>query len=150
LPTNLYGPGDNFNPAQSHVIPALIHKFVEARDNNAESVEIWGTGKASRDFLFVEDAAEAIMLAAEKYERDEPLNLGSGQETTIAGLVHIIKELTGFEGEEKWDTSKPDGQPRRCLNTTAAKQALKWEAKTNLREGLQKTIEWYEENKCRL
>jgi GDP-L-fucose synthase len=145
LPTNLYGIGDNFNPVQSHVIPALIRKCVEAKAAAAASVEVWGTGNASRDFLYVEDAAEAILLAAEKYEWGEPLNLGSGQEVRIEVLLHHIMELAGYKGKVQWDRTKPDGQPRRVLDTRAAKALLGWTAKTPLREGLKRTIEWYEE-----
>ncbi len=144
LPTNLYGVGDNFNPAQSHVIPALIRKCVEAKMTDAPMVEVWGTGKASRDFLYVEDAAEAILLAAEKYEWGDPLNLGSGQEIRIEVLLHFITELVGYKGKVVWDRTKPDGQPRRVLDTRGAKGVLDWTAKTPLREGLKKTIEWYQ------
>lgn len=145
LPTNLYGPGDNFNPAQSHVIPALIRKCVESQITNAESIEVWGTGRASRDFLYVEDAAEAILLAAEKYEWGDPLNLGSGQEIKIDILLHHIMELTGYRGKVVWNRMQPDGQPRRVLDTRGAKEVLGWTAQTPLREGLKKTIEWYQE-----
>lgn len=145
LPTNLYGPGDNFNPAQSHVIPALIRKCVEAKMIGAESIEVWGTGSASRDFLYVEDAAEAILLAAQMYEWSDPLNLGSGQEIKINVLLDFIMELSGYKGKIKWDGTKPDGQPRRVLDTRGAKAALGWVAKTPLREGLKRTIEWYQE-----
>lgn len=144
LPTNLYGPGDNFNPAQSHVIPALIRKCVKAKAVAAEAVEVWGTGRASRDFLYVEDAAQAILLAAEKYEWGDPLNLGSGQEVRIEVLLHHIMELVGYKGKVVWDKTKPDGQPRRVLDTKGAKAVLGWTAQTPLREGLKKTIEWYE------
>lgn len=144
LPTNLYGIGDNFNPAQSHVIPALIRKCVEAKLEKRETVEVWGTGNASRDFLYVEDAAEAILLAAKEYELADPLNLGSGQEIKISMLLHHIKELVGYQGRVVWDDKKPDGQPRRVLDTRQAKAMLGWTAKTPLKEGLKKTIEWYE------
>lgn len=144
LPTNLYGPGDEFEPHRSHVIPALIRKCIEARDSGAETVEVWGSGTASRDFLFVEDAARAIILAAERYNRPEPLNLGSGQEVRIGSLVHFIQEATGFSGKIKWDVSQPDGQPRRGLDTLAARDALGWQAETPLKEGLRRTVEWYE------
>ncbi len=144
LPTNLYGIGDNFNPAQSHVIPALIRKCIEAKMMGAESVEVWGTGKASRDFLYVEDAAEAILLAAQMYEWGDPLNLGSGQEIRIEVLLHFIMELVGCKSKVVWDRTKPDGQPRRVLDTRGAKSVIGWAAKTPLREGLRRTIEWYQ------
>lgn len=144
LPTNLYGPGDNFDPVQSHVIPALIRKCVEAQSTNSETIEVWGTGNASRDFLYVKDAAQAILLAAQKYEWGEPLNLGSGQEVKIDMLLHHIMELVGYQGKVKWDKTKPDGQPRRVLDTRGAKEVLGWTAQTPLREGLKKTIEWYQ------
>ena len=143
LPTNLYGPKDNFNPVQSHVIPALIQKCVQAKMTLSEMVEVWGSGSATRDFLFVEDAAEAILLAAEHYNLGDPLNLGSGQETRIYMLLHHIMELVGYKGEVKWDNTKPDGQPRRVLDTRQAKLLLNWAAKTPLREGLKRTIAWY-------
>lgn len=138
LPTNLYGPGDNFNPEQSHVIPALIKKFCD----EPELVEVWGSGGASRDFLYVKDAVDGILLLAEKYNRGEPVNLGSGQETQIGVLVHYIVELTNFCGKIKWNRSKPDGQPRRVLRTWTAKD-LGWQAETPLRDGLKTTIEYY-------
>lgn len=144
LPTNLYGPGDEFEPVRSHVIPALIRKCLEARDSGAEAVECWGSGQASRDFLYVEDAVEGLLLAAEKYNRDEPLNLGSGDEVKISTLVYLIAQATGFQGQIKWDTSQPDGQPRRGLDTKAAKHALGWTAQIPLAEGLRRTVEWYE------
>ena len=140
---NLYGPGDDFNLENSHVIPALIRKFYE---NNNE-VEIWGTGKASREFLYVEDAADAIILAAEKYNQKGPVNIGSGQETTIKDLIEILVKLTNFKGKITWDTAKPDGQPRRCLDTSKASNEFGFKAKTSLEEGLKKTIEWYISNK---
>jgi len=143
LPTNLYGPGDQFSPDRSHVIPALIKKCVEAKAAAAE-IEVWGTGNASRDFLYVEDAAEAILLAAEKYDRGEPLNLGSGEEIRIHVLLYRIMELMGYEAKIKWDGSKPDGQPRRVLDSRAAREVLGWKARTLLTVGLKKTIEWYE------
>jgi len=143
LPVNLYGPRDNFDLESSHVIPALIRKFVEAVENNKKEVEVWGTGKASREFLYVEDAAEGILLAAERYNKPEPINLGAGFEIKIKDLVELIAELTGFEGEIRWDTSKPDGQPRRCLDTSKAKREFGFEAKIDFREGLGRMIEWY-------
>jgi GDP-L-fucose synthase len=143
LPVNLYGPGDNFNPASSHVIPALIKKCVDAINNGDKYIECWGTGKASREFIYAEDAAEGILLAAEKYNGSEPVNIGAGFEITIKELVEKIVKLTGFEGEIRWDASKPDGQPRRCLDTSKAKQMFGFEAKTKFDEGLKVTIEWY-------
>jgi len=143
LPVNLYGPRDNFDLENSHVIPALIRKFVEALENNKKEVEVWGTGNVSREFLYVEDAAEGILLATEKYNKPEPVNIGAGFEIKIEDLVELIAELTGFRGEIKWDTSKPDGQPRRCLDVSKAKKEFRFKAKTDFREGLEKTIEWY-------
>lgn len=143
LPTNLYGPGDNFNPARSHVIPALIRKCVQAVTDGESEIEVWGSGDASRDFLYVEDAAEAILLAAEKYDRPEPVNLGSGQEVRIGALVHYISQLTGFNGRIRWNSGRPDGQPRRVLNTWRARDELGWTARTDLLDGLARTIEWY-------
>lgn len=146
LPVNLYGPKDNFDLESSHVIPALIRKFVEATEKGQKEVEVWGTGQASREFLFVEDAAEAIILATEKYNKAEPVNLGTGKEITITDLVTMIAQLTNFDGETVWNTSKPDGQPRRCLDTSRAKKEFRFEAKTSFADGLQKTIEWYKQN----
>jgi GDP-L-fucose synthase len=143
LPANLYGPRDNFDLESSHVIPALIRKFMEAAKEDRGEVVVWGTGKASREFLYVEDAAEGILLAAEKYDKPDPVNLGTGKEITIRELSSLIAELTGFNGRITYDTMKPDGQPRRCLDTTGAKREFGFEAKTDLREGLRKTIEWY-------
>jgi len=143
LPANLYGPGDNFDPASSHVIPALIAKCVEAMEKGYDAVDVWGTGNASREFLYVEDAAEAIVLATERYNGAEPINIGTGREATIRELVDVIVRLTGFQGRVVWDPSKPDGQPRRCLDTSKAKQEFGFEAKTPLELGLQNTIEWY-------
>ena len=138
LPTNLYGVGDTFNPDQSHVIPALIKKFVD----NPDEVEVWGSGDASRDFLYVTDAVEGLLLLAEKYDRPEPVNLGSGEEIRIGVLVKLISDLTGFCGKIKWDRTKPDGQPRRGLRIWKAKQ-LGWSPKVELKDGLRQTIEWY-------
>jgi GDP-L-fucose synthase len=143
LPVNLYGPRDNFNPESSHVIPALIRKFTEALDDNKKEVVVWGTGKASREFLYVEDAARGIILATEKYDKSEPVNIGAGFEIKIKDLVELIAELTGFEGEIMWDSSKPDGQPRRCLDVSRAREEFGFEAKVDFREGLEKTIAWY-------
>ncbi|MEM2117719.1 MAG: GDP-L-fucose synthase [Candidatus Bathyarchaeia archaeon] len=146
LPVNLYGPRDNFDLESSHVIPALIRKFVDATSNKQDEVVVWGTGKASREFLYVEDAAEAIILATERYNKPDPINIGSGKEMTIRNLVNLIAELTGYKGKIVWDTSKPDGQPRRCLDTSKAKKEFGFEAKTDFREGLRRTIEWYKQN----
>ena len=143
LPVNLYGPGDNFNPASSHVIPALIKKFVEAVENGAKIVEVWGTGAASREFLYVDDAAEGIALAAERYNKPDPVNLGAGFEITIHDLATLIADLTGFTGEIVWDTTKPDGQPRRCLAVSRAEQEFEFRAKTSFEDGLKATVEWY-------
>jgi GDP-L-fucose synthase len=143
LPVNLYGPGDNFDPATSHVIPALIRKCLEAVEGGQDEVVVWGTGQASREFLYVEDAAEAVVLAAEHYHSPEPVNLGSGRELSIKELVELIAELTGFKGRLVWDSTKPDGQPRRCLETTRAEQAFGFRARTDFREGLKRTIDWY-------
>jgi GDP-L-fucose synthase len=143
LPVNLYGPGDNFNPASSHVIPALIKKFVEAVEESKENVEVWGTGAASREFLYVDDAAEGIALAAEHYDKPDPVNLGAGFEITIRDLATLIADLTGFTGEIVWDTTKPDGQPRRCLAVSRAEQEFGFQAKTSFEDGLKATVEWY-------
>ena len=143
LPVNLYGPGDNFDPEQSHVIPALIKKMFDAKLEKRKEVVVWGTGKATREFLYVEDAAEGIILATERYNKPEPVNLGSGFEISIKELAELIAELVGFDGEIKWDTTKPDGQPRRCLDTSKAKKEFGFKAKVDLREGLKRTIEWY-------
>jgi GDP-L-fucose synthase len=144
LPVNLYGPRDNFDPDTSHVIPALIRKAVEARNADLQSMEVWGTGSATREFLFVRDAARAIALATEHYDKPEPVNIGSGQEISIRDLATLICELCGFRGRIAWDASKPDGQPRRCLDTTRAAQEFGFRATTNFRDGLTETIEWYE------
>lgn len=146
LPVNLYGPRDNFDRRSSHVIPALIKKFIEARDEGSDEVVVWGTGKPTREFLYVEDAAKAIVLATEKYEKIEPVNLGCGMEISIKELAKKIKTLTGFEGKLVFDKSKPDGQPRRSLDTSKAKREFRFEAKTNFDAGLKKTIEWYKES----
>jgi GDP-L-fucose synthase len=144
LPVNLYGPGDNFDPATSHVIPALIRKVVEARDQGIDHLEVWGSGKASREFLFVRDAARAILLAADQYHSPEPVNIGAGQEITIADLARLICELCEFKGEIRWDPTQPDGQPRRCLDTTRAAKEFGFQASTPLRAGLLETIQWYQ------
>ena len=147
LPVNLYGPRDNFNPESSHVIPALIKKMVDAKLVGKTEVVVWGTGKASREFLYVEDAAEGVLLAAEKYARSNPVNLGVGKEITIKELVDLIAKLTGYAGKVIWDDTKPDGQPRRCLDTTKARKEFGFVAKTDLVEGLKKTIDWYSQNR---
>ena len=143
LPVNLYGPWDNFDPVTSHVIPALIRKCVEAAESGASHISCWGTGSASREFLYVDDAARGIVRAAEVMESPEPINLGTGQEISIRDLVTLIARLTGFAGEIRWDSSKPDGQPRRCLDTGRAKALLGWQAEVGFEEGLRRTIEWY-------
>ena len=144
LPTNLYGPSDNFNPASSHVIPALIKKCFDAMDEARTHIEVWGTGNVSREFLYVDDAARGIVLAAERYDAAEPVNLGTGLEITIRELVRLIAELSGFGGEIRWDPTKPDGQPRRCLDTTRARAAgLASRRRSTFTEGLRRTIEWY-------
>jgi GDP-L-fucose synthase len=143
LPVNLYGPGDNFDPKSSHVIPALIKKFYEAKLNNDNEVIVWGTGMATREFLYVEDCAEAVVLATEKYDKPDPVNIGAGFEISIKDLAEKIKDFIGFKGKIIWDSSKPDGQPRRCLDTTRAKEEFGFKAKTDFDEGLKKTIDWY-------
>ncbi|MBL7133899.1 MAG: GDP-L-fucose synthase [Phycisphaerae bacterium] len=143
LPVNLYGPGDNFDLATSHVIPALVRKFVEARRRGDKQVEIWGTGRVSREFFYVEDCARGIAMATQRYDGPEPVNLGAGFEITIEDLAEKIGRLTGFEGELVWDTSRPDGQPRRCLDTTRAKEYFGFEAQVSFDEGLRRTIDWY-------
>ena len=143
IPVNLYGPGDNFAPASSHVIPALIKKCADARAVNADHIDVWGTGSASREFLYVDDAAEGIVLAAELYDGGDPVNLGVGSEITIRDLVEVIARLTGFDGEFRWDPSKPDGQPRRALDTSRARQEFGFAASTSFEDGLRRTIDWY-------
>ncbi len=147
LPVNLYGPRDNFDLHSSHVIPALIRKCIEARDRGDAKIVAWGTGSASREFLYAPDCAEGLIRAMEQYDSPEPMNLGSGREITIKDLTELIAKLVGFKGVIEWDTTKPDGQPRRCLDVTRAKQALNWTADTPLEEGLRETIRWYEENR---
>lgn len=144
LPVNLYGPGDNFDPQSSHVIPALIKKAFEAKRSGAKEMVVWGTGKASREFLYVEDAARAIVLATKKYNKPEPVNIGSGTEITIKELANLIKDLVGFKGKLVWDTSQPDGQPRRCLDTSRALKEFGFRAQVPFEDGLRETIEWYE------
>ncbi len=147
LPVNLYGPGDNFDLESSHVIPALIRKCIDAVENKRDEIIVWGTGKPSREFLYVEDCAEGIILATERYNDPDPVNLGSGNEIRIKELVELIADLAGFQGKIIWDNTKPDGQPRRSLDTTKAKNNFGFEAKTPLPEGIRKTIEWYKSNK---
>jgi len=146
LPVNLYGPRDHFNTEDSHVIPALILKFIDAKEKGLDKIVAWGTGSASREFLYVEDAAQAIVLATEKYDKSDPVNLGSGKEVIIKDLVNMIKDMVGFEGEVVWDTSKPDGQPKRMLDVTKAEKEFDFKAKTDFEEGLYKSISWYREN----
>jgi len=143
LPVNLYGPGDNFDPEYSHVIPALIKKVFDAKEKGEKKILAWGSGKPTREFLYVEDAAEGIVLATEKYNKPDPVNLGAGFEISIKELAELICELAGFDGTIEWDTSKPDGQPRRRLDTSRAKKKFGFEAKTEFKEGLKRTIEWY-------
>jgi GDP-L-fucose synthase len=143
LPVNLYGPRDNFDLETSHVIPALIRKCIEAQKLGKKQIEVWGDGSPTREFLYVEDAAEGILLAAEKYNEPEPVNLGSGYEIPIKDLTEMIARLTGFEGELVWDTSKPNGQPRRGLDVTRARQAFGFQSGTSFEEGLRRTIEWF-------
>lgn len=144
LPVNLYGPRDHFDLENSHVIPALIRKCLEAKDRGDDSIDVWGTGQASREFLYVEDAAEGILKAAEEYDESEPVNLGAGFEIKIADLISRIARLTGYAGELRYDTSKPDGQPRRCLDVTRAREKFGFQAATSFENGLRKTIEWYD------
>jgi GDP-L-fucose synthase len=151
LPVNLYGPGDNFDPASSHVIPALIKKCIDAQRGQpakglVPELVVWGTGKPTREFLYVEDAAEGIVLATQKYNQPDPINLGAGFEISINDLVKLIVKLTGFRGKVVWDKTKPDGQPRRCLNTSRAQREFGFKAKIRFEEGLKKTIRWYREN----
>ena len=145
LPVNLYGPGDNFDPRSSHVIPALIKKCVDARESGADHIDVWGTGTATREFLYVDDAAEGIVLAAERYDGPEPVNLGTGQEITIQKLVALIAEATGFKGEIRWDPTKPAGQPRRVLDRSRAREKFGITAGTSFRDGLRSTVKWYME-----
>jgi len=147
LPVNLYGPRDNFNPASSHVIPALIKKCVDARDAGMDHIEVWGTGSASREFIYADDAAEGILLATEKYDSSEPVNIGAGFEISIRDLTDLIVRLTGFPGKVVWDASQPDGQPRRMLDTGRARERFGFQATTSFEEGLRQTIAWYEKNR---
>lgn len=147
LPVNLYGPGDNFNPASSHVIPALIRKFVQAKEAGEKEVVVWGDGSPTREFLYVEDAAEGIVMAAEGYNDSDPVNLGSGMEISIKELAEKISRMTGFEGKLVWDTEKPNGQPRRCLDTTRAWERFGFKAQMDFETGLQNTIDWFVKNR---
>ncbi|MBI3627204.1 MAG: GDP-L-fucose synthase [Candidatus Sungbacteria bacterium] len=149
LPVNLYGPGDNFDPVSSHVIPALIKKFVEAKESGSPYVEAWGTGTPTREFLYVDDAAEGIVKAAENYDGRDPVNLGSAFEISIKDLTGLIARLVGYKGKVRWDTSKPDGQPRRKLDVSRAEKHFGFLAKTSFEDGLKKTIGWYQENKSK-
>lgn len=146
LPVNMYGPGDNFNPASSHVIPALIKKFFEAKRNKEKQVVVWGSGKATREFLYVGDCADAIILATEKYNKSDPINIGTGFEISIKDLAQRIADIIEFKGKIVWDKTKPDGQPRRMLDTTRAQKEFGFEAKTKFKKGLKETIRWYEKN----
>jgi GDP-L-fucose synthase len=148
LPVNLYGPGDNFDPASSHVIPALIKKCIDARDRGDDAISVWGTGAASREFLYVDDAANGIVLASELYDGADPVNLGVGAEITIRNLTELIVRLTKFKGEIRWDHTKPDGQPRRALDTSRAREAFGFTAGTSFEAGLHATIEWYEAHRA--
>jgi GDP-L-fucose synthase len=143
LPVNLYGPGDNFDPASSHVIPALIQKCMDAAREGRAEVDVWGSGKATREFLYVDDCAEAIVLATERYDGAEPVNIGAGFEISIKDLAELIARLAGFKGRLKWDASKPDGQPRRCLDTSRATQEFGFKSSTSFEQGLARTVEWY-------
>lgn len=147
LPVNLYGPRDDFDLESSHVIPAIIKKCVEARKAGDDSITAWGTGEPTREFLYVTDAAHGILDATEEYNQSDPVNLGTGEEISIRALIELIAELTEFEGDIEWDTSKPDGQPRRCLNVSRAKEWFGWEPEVSFNEGLMRTIEWFEANR---
>ncbi len=147
IPVNLYGPGDNFDLENSHVIPALIRKCSDSVEEGCSEIVCWGDGSPTREFLYVGDCAEAIVLATERYDKGEPVNIGSGFEISIKELMHLISELTGFKGVIKWDTAKPNGQPRRCLDTSRAEKEFGFRAKTDLAEGLEKTIDWYKQNR---
>ncbi len=150
LPVNLYGPGDNFDPRSSHVIPALIKKCFDAMDNHSDTLEVWGTGRATREFFYVEDAATAISMAADAYNKSDPVNIGAGFEISIKDLTELIAKLSGFSGKIMWDSSKPDGQPRRLLDTTRAMKEFGFRATTDLTTGLTRTIDWYRKNRDRL
>jgi GDP-L-fucose synthase len=150
LPVNLYGPGDNFDPSSSHVIPALIKKCVDAVETGADHIDCWGTGEVSREFIYVADAAEGILLATERYDCSDPVNIGAGREIKIKDLAVKIAQLTGFKGEIRWDPSQPDGQPRRCLDVSKARDLFGFEAQTPFDEGLQETIDWYQSHRSAL
>lgn len=150
IPVNLYGPGDNFDPSSSHVIPALIKKCIDARDGGEPAIEVWGTGSASREFLYVEDAADGIVLAADRYDGEEPVNLGVGREITIRELVELIARVTRFEGTIRWDSAKPDGQPRRALDASRARDAFGFVARTSFEDGLRATVNWYEQHRANI
>lgn len=150
LPVNLYGPGDNFDPKSSHVIPALIRRFHETMQENRDELVVWGTGKATREFLYVEDAARGIVLATERYGKPDPVNLGAGFEISIGDLAEMIGRLMGYKGKLTFDPSKPDGQPRRCLDVSSAEREFGFRAKTGFEAGLRRTIEWYTENKAKV
>jgi len=143
LPVNLYGPNDDFDLNNSHVVPALIRKMVHAKKERKPAIELWGTGNASREFLYVEDCARAILMATKNYDKSEPINIGAGYETTIKNLAETVKKLVGFDGKIIWDITKPDGQPRRCLDTSKAERKFGFKAETSLEEGLKKTLDWY-------
>ncbi len=148
LPVNLYGPGDNFNPDSSHVIPAMIRKCVEAVESGDGAISLWGDGSPTREFLYVDDCAEAIALATQRYNGEEPVNIGTGNEISIRDLAELVAELTGFRGRILWDTSKPNGQPRRCLDIRKAEEWFGFRAGTEFREGLQRTVQWFIEQRC--
>jgi len=150
LPVNLYGPRDNFNPASSHVIPALIRKSIEAQESGEKEIVVWGDGSPTREFLYVEDAAEGIVAATERYNSSEPVNLGSGFEISIKDLTETIMRLTGFDGKLTWDSTKPNGQPRRGLDVSRAKERFGWQAGMSFETGMQRTIEWYRANRSKL
>jgi len=143
MPVNLYGPRDHFDPERSHVVPALIRKCIDAREAGADHIVAWGTGRATRELLYVEDCADAVLRTAEVFDRPDPINIGTGRETPVKELVETVAAVCGFEGEIRWDTSKPDGQPRKCLDVSRAREWLGWEAKVTLEEGLKRTVEWY-------
>jgi GDP-L-fucose synthase len=148
LPANLYGPRDNFDPQSSHVIPALIKKCIDALEMGKDEIGVWGTGQPTREFLYVEDCAEGILLATEKYDKGDPVNIGTGKEISIRDLLSLICEITGFAGRIIWDTTRPDGQPRRCLDVSKAEREFNFRAKVGLEEGLRRTIEWYKKNRA--
>ncbi len=150
LPVNLYGPRDNFNPESSHVIPALIRKCVDAQESGQETIEVWGDGSPTREFLYVEDAAEGILLATERYNGSDPVNLGSGNEISIKNLAELIKKATGYEGQLVWDATKPNGQPRRGLDTSRAEKYFGFKAQTSFETGLQKTVDWYRAQRVKI